>query len=107
MKKLAVLFAALSMLTMVGCASIGSFGGKTEEVVDYPTLVEQANAAINKAKSVGSEWRDSRKILKKAAKAAKAGKMELAMKLAKKAKIQGELGYAQGVSQKNAGPWLF
>lgn len=109
MKKLAVIFAALSMVSMVGCASISSlsFGSKTEVAVDYPTLVEQANASIKKAKSVDSEWRDSKKLLKKAEKAAKAGKMEKAMKLAREAKAQGDLGYEQGVAQKNAGPWLF
>ena len=104
MKKLAVVFAALSMFVMVGCASNGS---KMEEAVDYPTMVKQANASIKKAKSVGSEWRDSKKFLKKAAKAAKAGKMDKAMKLAKKAKMEGDMAYEQGKDQKNAGPWLF
>ena len=101
MKKLAVIFAALLMF---GCASTGS---KMEETVDYPTLVSQAKASIKKAKSVGSEWRDSAKFLKKAAKAEKAGDMKKAMKLAKKAKSEGDMAYEQGKNEKNAGPWLF
>lgn len=105
MKKLAVIFAALSMFVMVGCASTGS--NKMEETADYPTLVKQAEASIKKAKSVGSEWRDSGKFLKKAEKAAKEGKMDKAIKLAKKAKAEGDMAYEQGKAEKNAGPWLF
>lgn len=102
MKKLAVIAAALLMF---GCAMNET---KMEaKSVDYPTLAKQADAAIKKAKSVGGEWRDSRKYLKKAAKAAKAGKMEKAKKLAEKAKFEGEMGYKQAISQKDAGPWLF
>jgi len=102
MKKLAVFAAALLLF---GCATTSE--NKMEMTADYPTLVKQAKASIAKAKSVGSEWRDSKKFLKKAAKAAKAGDMEKAKKLALKAKTEGELGYAQGVGQKNAAPWLF
>jgi len=101
MKKLAVIAAALMLF---GCATTET---KMEQPVDYPTMVKEAKAAIQKAKSVGGEWRDSKKFLKKAAKAAKAGKMEKALKLAKKAKFEGEMGYKQAESEKNAGPWLF
>ncbi|MDH5256898.1 MAG: SoxXA-binding protein [Gammaproteobacteria bacterium] len=101
MKKLAVIATALMLF---GCATTEP---KMEQTADYPTLVKQAEASIKKAKSVGSEWRDSEKFLKNAEKAAKAGDMDKAMKLAKKAKAEGELGYKQGESQKNAGPWLF
>ncbi len=104
MKKLAVVFAALSMVAMVGCST---FESKKEEAVDYPTLVKQANASITKARSIGGEWRDSAKLLKKAAKAEKAGKMEKAIKLAKRAKFEGEMGYKQAKNEKKAGPWLF
>jgi len=101
MKKLAVIAAALLLF---GCASTGT---KMEEPADYATLVQQANESIKKARSVGGEWRDSTKFLKKAAKAEKAGKIEKALKLVKKAKFEGEMGYKQAIEQKDAGPWLF
>ena len=107
MKKLAVIAIALLLF---GCASNGM---KMEHhkndmaKVDYPTLAKQAKESISRAKSVGGEWRDSAKILKKAAKAAKAGNMKKAKTLASKAKFQGDTGYEQAMEQKNAGPWLF
>jgi len=101
MKKLAIIAAALMMF---GCASTEK---KMEPVADYPAMVKQAKASIKKAKSVGGEWRDSSKFLKKAAKAAKNGKMDKAKKLASKAMFEGKIGYEQAVAQKNAGPWLF
>ena len=101
MKKLAVIATALFLF---GCAAPGT---KMDTTADYPTLVKQAKASIKKAKSVGSVWRDSEKFLKKAAKAEKAGNMDDAIKLAKKAKMEGDLAYKQGMDEKNAGPWLF
>ncbi|MDQ7075715.1 MAG: SoxXA-binding protein [Gammaproteobacteria bacterium] len=65
--------------------------------------VAEATAAKKKAASVGGEWRDIGKFLKKAKKAAKKGKMKKAMKLAKKAKWQGEEGYKQAMAQKDVG----
>lgn len=107
MKKLAT-FAAV--LVLAGCASTSDMGTsemKSMGNMDFDSLVKEAKASLKKAASVGSEWRDSGKFLKKAQAAAKAGDMEKALKLAKKAKDQGDMGAAQGESQKNAGPWLF
>ena len=103
MKKLAVLAAVLMLF---GCASTSEtkMGGSD---ADFPTMVKEAKASIKKAKSVGGEWRDSGKFLKKAKKAAKSGDMKKAMKLAKKAQGQGKMGYDQAVDEKKAGPWLF
>jgi hypothetical protein len=71
---------------------------------DFGKAVKAATAEIDKAKAVNYEWRDSRKILKKAEKAEKAGDHKKAMKLAKKAKQQGIIAVAQSKQQKNAGP---
>jgi len=103
MKKLAVLAAVLMLF---GCASTSEtkMGGGA---ADFPTMVKEAKSSIKKAKSVGGEWRDSKKFLKKAEKAAKSGDAKKAMSLANKAKDQGKMGYEQAISQKNAGPWLF
>ena len=88
---------AVLAFAATGCASMG-----------YEQATQDADAAIKKAASVGGEWRDSRKIMKKAAEAAKAGEFDKASKLANKAKQQGELGYAQAMAEKTAdGSYLF
>lgn len=102
MKKLVVIAASLMLF---GCSYISGLTMETAD--DYPTLVKEAKASIDKAKSIGGEWRDSKKLLKKAAKAEKAGKTDKAKSLAKKARFQGEMGYEQALGQKDAGPWLF
>jgi hypothetical protein len=101
MKKLASLVAVLAL---VGCASAPP---APKDATDFPTLIKEAKAAQKKAKSVGSEWRDTGKFIKKAEAAFKKGDEATAMKLATKAKREGEMGYAQGMDQKKAGPWLF
>lgn len=102
MKKLAT-FAAI--LLLVGCASAPEM--KMTSAGDYESIVKEAQASIKKAASVGGEWRDSKKFLKNAAKAAKAGDMKKALKLAMQAKSEGDIGYAQAMEQKKAKPWLF
>jgi hypothetical protein len=52
---------------------------------------------------VGGEWRDTGKMIKEAEDLMKSGEYEKALKLATKAKHQGELGYAQAMSEKDAG----
>ena len=59
-----------------------------------------ANAARKKAASVGGEWRDIGKIIKKAKKALKAGDAGKCVKLANKARRQGEIGYAQALAER-------
>ena len=49
-----------------------------------------AQAVLDEAKSLGAEWRESRKLLDKASEAAKAGDEETAVKLANNAKRQAE-----------------
>lgn len=84
----------------------------------YEAEVKKANAALDKAKSVGSEWAHARwkkskfikcgdkkmSILAAAACEAKAGNYGKALEHAKYATLQGEEGYKQGMAQKNAGP---
>ena len=114
-KKLATFAAAL---LLAGCASTSDMGdssemgdmkamAKTAASGDIQAMIKDATASIKKAGDAGGEWRDSKKFLDKAKKAVKAGDMETAMKLVKKAKAEGEMGYAQAESQKDAGPWLF
>ncbi len=65
----------------------------------YEDAVQDANSSIDKAKAANYEWRDSRKMLKKADQLNKAGKTDEAMKLVAKAQKQGETAVAQAELQ--------
>jgi len=98
---------ALATLIVTGCAGYGSSSAKAPATeADYKAAVVEANTALKKAKKANYIWRDSEKILKKSAKAAKAGDFETATKLALKAKRQGEMAVVQAAQQKNAGPHI-
>ena len=89
----------LSLALLTGCATTPmatADGFKEAEAA--------AKASIKKAASVGGEWRDSGKILKKAAAAAKKGNYAKAINLAVKAQNEGEMGYAQAMEEKGAQP---
>jgi hypothetical protein len=71
---------------------------------DYEAALTAAKSAQQEAAAVGGEWRDTGKMLKEAESASKSGDYAKAVKLANQAKLQGEAGYEQTESQKNAGP---
>ncbi|MCU7852132.1 MAG: SoxXA-binding protein [Candidatus Thiodiazotropha sp. (ex Monitilora ramsayi)] len=64
-------------------------------------LIDAADAARKEAASVGGEWRDTGKMIKKAKKLLKKGDYTAAAKLANDAAKQGHLGYEQAMSQKD------
>lgn len=70
---------------------------------DFDKAYASAEAAVKKAASMKNEWRDSGKLLKKAKEAAKAGKLDKAISLAKAAEFQGKTGQQQAMAQANAG----
>jgi hypothetical protein len=70
---------------------------------DYEKAVTAAQAAIKQAAAMDDEWRDSGKLLKKAAEAAKAGDFDKAVKLAKAAEFQGKMAQEQAKANANAG----
>ncbi len=82
-------------------------GGSTEAASAPQAEAEQAivdaDAARKKAASVGGEWRDTGKMIKEAQDLVKSGEYDKAIKLANKAKRQGELGYEQALAEKDAG----
>ncbi len=66
---------------------------------NFEDALQEANISIDKAKAANYEWRDSRKLLKQAAKLKKEGNSDKAMTLIAKAKKQGELALAQAELQ--------
>ncbi|MEJ1335420.1 MAG: SoxXA-binding protein [Candidatus Sedimenticola sp. (ex Thyasira tokunagai)] len=59
-----------------------------------------AKAALKKAASVQSQWRDSGKLVKKAEAAVKKGDYAKAIKLAARATDEGDMAYRQGYEQR-------
>ncbi len=88
-------------LSIISVICTGLFAPVLAQAGSYEQAVKQAEISINKAKAVNYEWRDSRKFLKKADKLYKEGKTEKAMKLVKKANMQGELAVAQASRYSN------
>ncbi len=82
-------------LSIISVMSACLFAPVLVQAGSYEEAVKEAEISINNAKAVNYEWRDSRKFLKKADKLYKEGKTDKAMKLVKKAKMQGELAVAQ------------
>ena len=121
--------AIIALGVSAGCSSTGSSkdtaGSACAPTDAYKNAVAEANAALDKAASVGGEWRDSRwkkssfvTYTTKDGKKVKASFMgaaevaaencdfESAMKYLETAKFQGEMGYEQAMEQKTAGPKL-
>ncbi|MCP4472138.1 MAG: SoxXA-binding protein [Gammaproteobacteria bacterium] len=71
-----------------------SAGGMSPEAA-----IAAARDAQKQANSVGGEWRDVGKIIRKAEKLLAQGKTEGAIKLAEQAEEQARLGYIQATSQ--------
>ncbi|VAW61080.1 hypothetical protein MNBD_GAMMA11-3279 [hydrothermal vent metagenome] len=98
---------ALAGMIISGCANSGATMAEAPASLEtYQAALSDARASLKTAKSANYEWRDSGKLLKKAAKAAKAGDYETAIKLTRKAERQGKLALAQSRNQANAGPRL-
>ena len=108
MKKLVLLGALIFAIS--GCSSMdgGDKMAGSADAASAKAAIAAAEAAVKKAAKVGGEWRDSKKKFIKKAKAAASKKdYAKAIKLANKAKFEGEAGYAQAMAEKDAKPWLF
>jgi len=86
----------------VGVLPAGALqAAEDDKAAEFAAAMEKADASRKKASSVGGEWRDTGKLIKKAKAAAKKGDYDKALKLANTAYRQGELGYKQAMSQKD------
>ncbi len=91
-----------SIKTTLLAATFAVFGSAymtSAHAVDAAAAIAAAKDAQKQAKSVGGEWRDTGKIIKKAEKLLKEGNAEKAAKMAAAAEAQGMLGYMQATSQ--------
>lgn len=95
MKKIA-LAVLIGGLTIAGTAMAA-------DKASAEAAIAAAKASQKAANSVGGEWRDTGKMIKKAEEAAAEGNFAEAEKLAKKAEAQGKLGEEQALSQKGVG----
>ncbi len=102
MKKI-LLISALIAMGLSGCASAKQ-GSGDHASANPQQAIQAAVAATDKVAKVGFEWRDTRKIIAAAQKAAKAGDDQKAVQLANKAREQSEDAWKQYQSQKDAGP---
>ncbi len=108
----------LSGIVLVVLLTVGFASSALADEAAYKKLHAEAVAANDRAGEVGGEWRDARdkkakfikcgdkkmSILHAAECYAAKGDYKSAMKYAKMAKSQGELGYQQVMEQKDAGP---
>ncbi|VAW91356.1 hypothetical protein MNBD_GAMMA21-359 [hydrothermal vent metagenome] len=90
---------ALIFAVAIGCSSTSTDGSSLEQ--QAKDAIAAAKKANKEAKSVGYEWRDTGKMIKKAEKALGAEEYEKAIKLANKARRQAENAIAQQRSENN------
>jgi hypothetical protein len=76
---------------------------ESKEATEADQAIAAAEAARKKAASVGGEWRDTFNMIGEAKDLAQAGDFAGAIKLARAAQRQGELGYAQAMAETHAG----
>jgi len=92
-KSLNTLLLAASIALSGAIFSTTAYAGAAEGAI------ADAKEARMQAKSVGGEWRDTGKLIKKAEKLLKAGKIKQAEAMAREAEAQAMLGYMQAISQ--------
>lgn len=90
-------------LTAALALMIAAPGAQAADKKEAGDAIAQAVEAVSAAAKVRGEWRDSYKMIGKAKKAYKKGDYDNALKLAKKAKAQGEMGKAQAMAEANVG----
>jgi len=91
--KTLLLAATFAVCSGAGLATVNAAGMSPE------AAIAAAKEAQKQAASVGGEWRDTGKMIKKAEALLKAGKTDEATKMAEAAEAQGMLGYMQATSQ--------
>ena len=95
------LITAFLALFLAACA--GTTAKEGDAAPDQvSTAISEAEAAAEKADSVGFLWRDTEAMIEEAKKAAEAENYDKALKLAEEARRQSELAYQQYLDQRDA-----
>ena len=81
--------------------AVFSGGAFALDKLDVEKSIAAAKDAQKQANSIDGEWRDTKKMIKKAEKLLSEGKLEEADALAREAEAQGMLGYMQATEQAN------
>ena len=92
-------FKTLLLTTVIAVFGSGYLASANAGDMSAEASIAAAKEARKQANSVGGEWRDTGKMIKKAEKLLKEGKTKEAAKLAQEAEAQGMLGYMQATSQ--------
>jgi outer membrane lipoprotein-sorting protein len=100
------LFAAVTIL-LGGCASTSTSEAQStpaEQMAAFQKSYDRVQVAVERADSVGGEWRDTDKLMASAKAAAEAGDFAKAQKLLDQAMSEAENAYNQAMAQKGVGP---
>lgn len=89
----------IKTLSIISIVTTCLFAPVLTQANNFDDAVKQAGIELDKAKAANYEWRDSRKLLKKAEKLNAEGKTDKALKLVLKVKQQGQLAVAQAEQQ--------
>lgn len=87
------------LLIAASIAAAGAAFAPSAFAANAEQAIADAKDAQKQAHSVGGEWRDTGKMIKKAEELLAAGKADEAEKLARQAEAQGMLGYMQATGQ--------
>jgi hypothetical protein len=99
---MALLIAACTGMEKTEDASAGG-----DDQAAFAQLYQEAEQAYQKVAAVGGAWSETQDRLNEAKQAAEKADYKTAIKLAQRAKFEGDMAYAQYASQKDAGPHLF
>lgn len=102
--KIKALFAATALVFATSAFAADKPTLKDGVDADVKAAIEAAQASNKAANEVGFGWRDSKKQLEGAIKAANDGDNKKATKLANQVKLAGEMGLKQAEKAKTAGP---
>ena len=97
-----LLAAAMAAAFVAGASCAATSASEADHAETFKAAYEAGEAARKAAAALGFEWRDTKRMLGLAKKLAEKGEYERAIRLANKAKRQGEQGVVQAREQEMA-----
>ena len=101
LKSFALLAASSLLLACAGTDEVSSAASGGDPRAAFDQALQDAKAAHKKAESVNHAWTNPETLIKNAEKAASEGKLEEAVKMAKKARTLADLAFQQSEREKN------